>query len=364
MPDAPLTPRIRQLLAVLVIASTVGLLLSVVYATDAALSIIERLQRLPGWLGALTGMLVIGVLTLSSWLLWRLLRPRRAARTAQPKAPVDRSSVEHRLSSISAPEEAAPLQAELVELDRRASLDQVQVALFGDVSAGKSSLIRALVPGSEVAVDVRAGTTRSVSHHLGTLPGGATLQLADVPGTAEWQGEARAVAAREEALRAHVVAYVCDGDLTRTQGEEIDWLRGFGKPLLLVLNKADRYRPEELQALAGRRRERTGLQPLPVSAGGTESVLVRLPDGREQTRERPRPPQLLPLLAALDEVAEYGPGEYEGARERAVLGALDLKLAAIETDQRQKQAAERWCATTRAKPRSARWPPSPPAATW
>lgn len=338
MPDAPLTPRIRQLLAVLVIASTVGLLLSVVYATDAALSIIERLQRLPGWLGALTGLLVIGVLTLSSWLLWRLLRPRRAARAARPNVPVDRSSVEHRLSSISAPEEAAPLQAELVELDRRAGLEQVQVALFGDVSAGKSSLIRALVPGSQVAVDVRAGTTRSVSHHLGTLPGGATLQLADVPGTAEWQGEARAVAAREEALRAHVVAYVCDGDLTRTQGEEIDWLRGFGKPLLLVLNKADRYRPEELQALAARLRERTGLQPLPVSAGGTESVLVRLPDGREQTRERPRPPQLLPLLAALDEVAEYGPGEYEGARERAVLGALDLKLGAIEAGQRQREA--------------------------
>jgi hypothetical protein len=190
-----------------------------------------------------------------------------------------------------------------------------------------------------VEVDVRAGTTRSVGHHRGTLPGGAALMLADVPGTGEWLGEARAVAAREEALRAHLVAYVCDGDLTRTQAEEVAWLREFGKPLLLVLNKSDRYRPEDLLALAARLRERTGLQPLPVSAGGVEQVLLRAADGTEQVQVRERTPQLLPLLAALDEVAECGPAQYEAARERAVLGAMDLKLGAIEAQQREHAAA-------------------------
>ncbi|MCC6593424.1 MAG: 50S ribosome-binding GTPase [Xanthomonadales bacterium] len=337
MPAAPLTPRIRLLLAVLVVASTLGLLLSVVYATDAALSIIERLQRLPGWLAILTGALMAGVLALAGWLLWKLLRP--VGRKAPPVrvAKVDRGGIEARASALG--DAAAPIAAELAELDRRAGLDEVQVALFGDVSAGKSSLIRALVPGSDVAVDVRAGTTRSVSQHRGELPGGGRLLLADVPGTGEWQGEARAVAAREEALRAHVVAYVCDGDLTRSQAEEIDWLRGFGKPLLLVLNKADRYRAEELQALAARLRERTSLQALPVSAGGRESVLVRAADGSERSVERERKPELLPLLAALDEIAEFGPAEYAAARERAVLGALDLKLGAIEAQQRARQAA-------------------------
>jgi GTP-binding protein EngB required for normal cell division len=200
-------------------------------------------------------------------------------------------------------------------------------------------LIRALVPGADVRVDVLAGTTRSVGLHQGRLPGGATLVLADVPGTGEWQGESRAVTAREEALRAHVVAYVCDGDLTRTQAEEIAWLREFGKPLLLVLTKSDRYRQEELLALAARLRERTGLQPLAVTAGGVEQVLVRAADGTEMVQVRERVPQLLPLLAALDEIAECGPAQYEGARERAVLGAVDLKLGAIEAQQRERAAA-------------------------
>ncbi len=339
MSDPSPTTRIRLLLAALVVASVFGLTLSAVYATDAVLSIIERLERLPLWLGVLTATLVSTLVGASGFLVWRLLRPRQPRVRPAALSKADRRNVEVRLGELGDAPAASVLRDELAELDRRAGLDLVHVALFGDVSAGKSSLIRALVPGADVRVDVLAGTTRSVGHYRGVLPGGAALMLADVPGTGEWLGEARAVAAREEALRAHVVAYVCDGDLTRTQGEEIAWLREFGKPLLLLLNKSDRYRQEELLALAARLRERTGLQPLAVSAGGLEQVLLRGADGKESLQERQRPPQLLPLLAALDEVAECGPAQYEAARERAVLGAMDLKLGAIEAEQRQRVAA-------------------------
>ena len=115
---------------------------------------------------------------------------------------------------------------------------------------------------------------------------------------------------------------------------------GFAKKFLSPTNSVEQRDRWHAAAHDGSRSGTWEVQAkgVPVSAGGTESVLVRLPDGREQTRERPRPPQLLPLLAALDEVAEYGPGEYEGARERAVLGALDLKLGAIEAGQRQREA--------------------------
>jgi GTP-binding protein EngB required for normal cell division len=339
MSDPSPTTRIRLLLAALVVASVFGLTLSAVYATDAVLSIIERLERLPLWLGVATATLVSTLVGASGWLVWRLLRPRRTGARPPAIKAVDRASVEARLAMLESDIAAPGLGEELAELDRRAALDLVHVALFGDVSAGKSSLIRALVPGADVRVDVLAGTTRSVGLHQGRLPGGATLMLADVPGTGEWQGESRAVTAREEALRAHVVAYVCDGDLTRTQAEEIAWLREFGKPLLLVLTKSDRYRQEELLALAARLRERTGLQPLAVTAGGVEQVLVRAADGTEMVQVRERVPQLLPLLAALDEIAECGPAQYEGARERAVLGAVDLKLGAIEAQQRERAAA-------------------------
>lgn len=178
MPDAPPAARIRWLIAALVLAITLGLLLSLIYATDAALSIVERVQRLPLWLGVLSTSLIVLVLLTSGWLLWRLLRPRRAPR-APVVAALTRAELETRLQSLPG---AAPLQAELQELDRRAALDQVYVALFGEVSAGKSSLIAALVPGAEVRVDVRAGTTRSVRHYAGALGEDLRLMLADMPG--------------------------------------------------------------------------------------------------------------------------------------------------------------------------------------
>ena len=90
-----------------------------------------------------------------------------------------------------------------------------------------------------------------VSHHDGRLPDGRTLVLADVPGSREAGGEAHEAIARDEALRAHAVIYLCAGDLNRRQADELRWLADFGKPLLLVLNKADQWQADELPQLAG-----------------------------------------------------------------------------------------------------------------
>ncbi len=335
MPQALPTTRIRLLLAAIVVASALGLILSAIYATDAALSIIERLERLPTWLGVLTSTAVSLVIGATGWLLWRLLHPKRPPAVLR-SAIVDRSTVETRMTAMPA---AQPLRAELLELDRRAALEQVYLALFGDVSTGKSSLIRALVPGAPVQIDVRAGTTRSVQHYPGQLGDGLQVILADVPGTGEWQGESRAVAAREEALRAHVVGYVCDSDLTRSQFEEITWLREFGKPLLIILNKTDRYKQDQLQAISAKLRERTGQAALLVSAGGVETVFRVGADGHEHAEQRERKAQLKPLIDALTSIAKRGPAAYEADRERAVLSALDLKIDALEASERARQAA-------------------------
>ena len=84
----------------------------------------------------------------------------------------------------------------------------MHVALFGEISTGKSSLIRALAPDAAPDVDVRGGTTRTVDHCRGHLPDGRELVLADVPGSGEVEGRVREQIARDEALRAHAVVYV------------------------------------------------------------------------------------------------------------------------------------------------------------
>ncbi len=338
MSETPPTARIRWLIATLIVMVALGLLVSLVYATDAVLSIIERLERLPTWysVGALALTLMIG--TGAGWAIWRVLRPRRAPREQALPAPADRAQVDQRLAAISAEADATRLSGEIAELDRRQRSGTLYLALFGEVSAGKSSLVRALLPGSEVRVDVRAGTTRAVRHHEGRDDEGQSYALADVPGFGEWGGAERAGAARSEALRAHAVLYVIDSDLTASQMEEIEWLRAFGKPLLLVLNKSDRYDNAERAALAARLRERTKLAPIVVCAGGRERVELIAADGSRGEREVERRPEVGELRAALQRLVASGAGKLEPARERAVLQAVTLEIDAIEQQRRQREA--------------------------
>lgn len=334
MASAPSMP-LRLLLAAVVVAVAIGALLTLVHATDAALSVMERLQRLPTWLAWIVATLVLGLLLATGWLLWRLLRPPRVARPL-PRS-IERPAIEARVAAIGEAAASSAREA-LRDLDQRRASGLLHIALFGTVSSGKSSLIRALLPDADTAVDVRAGTTRRVRLFHGSYGADSTLVLADVPGTEEWQDQGRAVGAREEALRAHLVLFTCEGDLSRSQFEEWEWLRSFDKPLLLVLNKSDRYDEAQLSALRERLQQRCGSPPVVVGAGGCEQILVRAADGREQVQERERPAHIEALHAALGPHIRRGAAALEAARERAVLLGLDLRLDAIESTQRAEQA--------------------------
>ena len=161
------------------IAIGAALLLGLVVATlNGALELYQRISDLPVWLRfpliALTAAIVIA----AAWLLWRLARP--ASRTSLAGTPaVSRTEIEKRLDALRERRaETAALEAELVDLDRRRSSGDLHVAMFGEISTGKSSVIRALAPDSAVDVDVRGGTTRTVAQHDGTDP---DHRLVDVP---------------------------------------------------------------------------------------------------------------------------------------------------------------------------------------
>jgi predicted GTPase len=100
------------------------------------------------------------------------------------------------------------------------------------MSSGKTSLIRALAPDSQAEntpVDVRGGTTRAVARYTWQTLDGDRLIIADVPGFNEVGNRAPEIA-REEAIRAHLVVYVCEGDLTRDQWNDITELQRYGNP--------------------------------------------------------------------------------------------------------------------------------------
>jgi len=342
MPNAS---RPLRLLLVAVLALTAAALLWALFGVlRGAISLWQALRDLPGWAQAGVCAVIVAVVVGMAWLAWRILRPR--PRKLAPVAAPTRAQVDERVARLNEQRaDTATLQAELEELDRRARSEELYVAVFGEISAGKSSMIRALATGTLDAgtapqTDVLGGTTRAVAHYRCRL-GDTALVFADVPGTHEVSGAVREQLARDEALRAHVVLYVCAGDVTRDQDTELRWLRGFGKPLLLVLNKADQFRDGEREtverALRERYRDVTDAQLL-VSAGGSETFERQLADGRREQVRRERVPDVAPLRLWLDRLATRGTGAFELAREAAVLTAVGTRADTLESVAREREA--------------------------
>ncbi len=313
------------------VAALVGLAVGTI---NSILELADRLAALP-WYSRLPLLaLVAAALAGVGMLAWKLLRPvpRRHPRRDPASLP-SRPEVEARVADLrTRSEEAATLEEELAELDRRRHEGDCHVAVFGEISTGKSSLVRALAPDAATAVDVIGGTTRHVRHFRGELADGRALVLADVPGSGEVDGAHREQLARDEALRAHAVIYVTASDLTRAQAAELDWLAGFGKPVVLVLNKLDQYDDGERAALLDRFRERHGKQVQAIvgaAAGGLERFERSLADGRRERVERDRAADVDAVRKAVMRLTAGGVEALEPAREAAVLARVDQRAGEL-----------------------------------
>ena len=332
----PSTP-LRLLLAAIVVIVLGGLAITLVQLTDTALSVSERLQKLPLLVAIPLALALLSIGVALVWLIWRVLRPAAVAKPV--RAPITRAQIEAR-AEILAPGGALPIVAqELEELDQRATSGELYFALFGEISTGKSSLIAAL-GAQEVLIDVRGGTTLEAKLYRVEMAPGLRVTLADVPGINEAAGAQRAEIARQEAIRAHAVGLVVDGDLSRSEAEQWQWLKAFAKPMLLILNKTDRYQPAELAQLRARLATRFGSAALEVSAGGVEHYQLEHADGRREARTRARKPQIEALRKQLIDYGRRGAEPLEAMRSHAVLQSLDLKLGEVEQAQRLQRGSE------------------------
>jgi GTP-binding protein EngB required for normal cell division/uncharacterized protein (DUF697 family) len=340
--------RIRLLLAAVVIVALVLFAGALLAVADTVLSIVQRLREGPAAIYyGFIALLSLGAAA-ATWLLWWLLVPPRSSRRSSTQAPradvPDEATLRERLEhERAAGTDTDAVERELAELVRRREGGRLFVAMFGEASAGKSSLVRSLVPDAAPATAVTAGTTRAVTHYQWSLPSGDVVELADVPGSGDDRelGEA----ALAEAVRAHLVGYVCDGDLSRSQFVDVETLAELGKPLVVAVNKADWYAEEDLQRIVARLAERLGglaAPPavVPVVAGGTERVLQVDEAGRETEVERPRAPRVEPLREALQARLESSTAALDALRDTSVFrdAAVRLETAA---GRRRREEAER-----------------------
>ena len=188
---------------------------------------------------------------------------------------------------------------------------ELHIAVFGRVSTGKSALGNALLGREAFTVGVLHGTTTDAAHATLDEAQHDGLVLIDTPGINELDGEARERLAFEVAEVSDLVVFVCDGDLTREELDALKTLAATQRPLLLALNKADRYGGNELRSLLEHLRLRVAglVRADDVIAVAARPATQRVVDidalGREQVHEQARPADVAALRERLLAIAAH-----------------------------------------------------------
>jgi len=220
-------------------------------------------------------------------------------------------------------EDYSQVQAMLDKLEQ----GHIHIAVFGRVSVGKSALVNALLGEARFATSPLHGETRTVQQgHWSEFRDGNVILL-DTPGINEVAGEEREMLARQVAGRADLVLFVVDGDLTALERQTLHELGSQSRPILLVLNKTDRYSADEREALRAALLAHSEGLIMPdslvfVAAQPAEQWVVRVDEsGKETETRRQPPPDVAELKALLWQVLE---------RDGKSLAALNASLFAGE----------------------------------
>ncbi len=339
---------IRLALGLLILLVFVITIAALLFVTESALNVWDRLVQGPrillyGYLAVMAA-LIIGAI----WLVGRLLVRRKIAKPEKKPTKLSQTEIESRLRDADdLGVDVTEAQAELQELASRQQAGSVHLCFFGEISTGKSSLIKALVPQADVVIDPVGGSTIDIRHFRWRNDSGAQILLTDVPGTGGLEDGLDDVA-EEEARRSQLVIFVCEGDLTRAEKQAVKLLLELEKPLVLVMNKSDRYDAVEQAALMQRLLDHLGDlggesekdRVVAVSAGGQVDVIERSADGSEEKVRRERQADIGVLVVAINSLLEDDASSLDVRRDRAVFRLAAEKLAEAEKNYRQQRSEQ------------------------
>ncbi|MEM1368340.1 MAG: GTP-binding protein [Cyanobacteria bacterium P01_H01_bin.15] len=208
-------------------------------------------------------------------------------------------------------------------------LDQsvVQIAAFGLVGRGKSSVLNALIGQDIFETGSLHGVTKNISQadwqpetlfdlelqRASFSEQQIQIQLIDTPGLDEIGGESRAILAQHIATQVDLILFVIAGDITQVEFSALSQLREAGKPLLLVFNKIDQYpdidRQRIYQKLCDERVKEllTPSEIVLVAASPLLTIPVLAPDGSKRFQRKRSTPNISTLqLKILELLAQEG----------------------------------------------------------
>ncbi len=215
----------------------------------------------------------------------------------------------------------AKVQAMLDKLEH----GHIHIAVLGRVSVGKSSVLNALIGERRFSTSALHGETKKNEMAHWDEQESGSLFLIDTPGINEIDGDARERMAHEVSQRSDLVLFVIDGDMTDSEYTALQGLAREHRPLLLVLNKCDRYTAAQREQLRASLLARLGevIQPgnlVEVSADPAPRIYIEVDaEGRETGTERASPPDVTALKDRIWEILEA---------EGKTLAALNASLFA------------------------------------
>jgi uncharacterized protein len=280
-------------------------------------------------------------------LLWKLGREERASARAPDDiivaADVQAEQAEQVVAQVRDEVAQAKLRREMAELRADRQARRFHVVVFGTGSAGKTSLINALLGRAVGRTEATIGTTKAgeaFTYELNDVDG--SVFLTDTPGLSEIGegGANREAEARDLAARADLLLFVLDHDLIRSEFDPMAALIRQGKRSIVALNKKDRLLDADREAILAKLRERlTGLvAPLDVIAVSASPrpmpVRIQGADGSVTTVLESEPADIQPLRDRIAAVLDR-----EGDSLRA--GNLLLRAHLINAEARDQVSKER-----------------------
>jgi uncharacterized protein len=292
------------------------------------------------------GLVLVGALI---YYLWLFRQPKRKQKRPQPAVPKEKTAaaaqnleaIRQQLGQIEDEVARQALLARSQALTADFERQELRVVIFGTGSAGKTSLINALIGRLVGEVGATMGTTTLGQTYKLELPGVAqTILITDTPGILEAgiAGTEREQLARQLATEADLLLFVVDDDIRQSEYLPLTHLVEMQKRSILVFNKSDRYTNPDREAILAQLRTRLAGK---LAADDIVAIAANPQPVQLDTGETLKPdPDLLPLLKRMAVVLRS-----EGKAliaDNILLQSQRLgELARQAIDQQRQQQAEK-----------------------
>lgn len=277
--------------------------------SELLFNIHTKYENTPTWL-LIFYFVGIAILALAATILiWKVSRIGSKTATAKVKKRevVDDASFHEKLGKLSELDgNTGNIENDWHELLKIRSENVVNIALFGEINVGKSSIIASLTQAN-IDISARGGATASIEQYP-FKHNELDYCLFDMPGISEAFGS-MATESYQTAIKAHVVVFVIDEEFTHSTFTAYRQLLTYKKPLIVAINKADYYSKDEKNQIYQRLVEQFSQQDLAhppmvwIQAASSKTVEKHLADGRIESSQVAIPANLSALLFTIDNLA-------------------------------------------------------------